>query len=140
MIGRVVSNKTEKTVTILVESRKTHPLYKKSFAWSKKYLVHDEMGAQMGDVVEVEKCRPISKRKHWRVVKIVGRDIVPMNTEALKEISQEHIEEVMPEESEDREQMTEDSSQKTEDGKTEVVEAEVKAEKPKAKRAKKEDK
>ena len=111
MIGRVVSNKTAKTVTVLVESRKSHPLYKKTYAWSKKYLVHDEMGAEMGDIVDIKKSRPFSKRKHWMVVKIVGRDIVPMNEAALKEVSQDVIEEVMPVEVE-----------------TENVEAEVKIE------------
>ncbi len=65
MIGRVVSDKTDKTVTILVESRKTHPLYKKTYAWSKKYLVHDELGAKEGDVVSIIPTRPISKRKRW---------------------------------------------------------------------------
>lgn len=102
MIGRVVSDKTAKTVTVLVGSRKTHPLYKKTYAWSKKYLVHDEVGAVMGDIVEIKKSRPFSKRKHWMVVKVVGRDIVPMNEEALKEMSQEDIEEVMPEEKEEK--------------------------------------
>jgi len=111
MIGRVVSNKTAKTVTVLVESRKSHPLYKKTYAWSKKYLVHDEMGAEMGDIVDIKKSRPFSKRKHWMVVKIVGRDIVPMNEAALKEVSQDVIEEVMQVEVE-----------------TENVEAEVKVE------------
>jgi small subunit ribosomal protein S17 len=100
MIGRVVSNKTAKTVTVLVESRKSHPLYKKTYAWSKKYLVHDEIGAEMGDIVDIKKSRPFSKRKHWMVAKIVGRDIVPMNEEALKEVSQDVIEEVMPVEEE----------------------------------------
>lgn len=114
MIGRVVSNKTLKTVTVLVESRKSHPLYKKTYAWSKKYLVHDEIGAQMGDLVDIKKSRPFSKRKHWMVTKIVGKDIVPMNEEALKEMSQEDIEEVMPVEVEEVE--------------TEKVEAQVKVE------------
>lgn len=114
MNGRVVSNKTAKTVTVLVESRKSHPLYKKTYAWSKKYLVHDEVGAAMGDIVEIKKSRPFSKRKHWMVVKVVGRDIVPMNEKALKEMSQEDIEEVMPVESEENE--------------VETVEAEVKVE------------
>lgn len=100
MIGRVVSDKTALTVTVLVESRKTHLLYKKSYAWSKKYLVHDELGAKMGDLVEIVKTRPYSKRKHWKVTKVVGKDIVPMSEEALKEVSKEVIEEVMPEEKE----------------------------------------
>jgi small subunit ribosomal protein S17 len=130
MIGRVVSDKTEKTVTVLVESRKTHPLYKKTYAWSKKYLVHNEVGAVIGDVVTIEKCRPISKRKHWIVTKVVGRDIVPMNEEALKKVSQEDIEEVMPEE---KEEETVESEQPQL-----VVEEAVKEEKPKeVKKAKK---
>jgi small subunit ribosomal protein S17 len=127
MNGRVVSNKTQKTVTVLVESRKTHPLYKKTYARSKKYLVHDEVGAAVGDLVEIQKSRPFSKRKHWQVIKVVGRDIVPMNEEKLKEMSQEDIEEVMPEQPEDREQNTEDGSEKTDDGKTEKLAAEVSA-------------
>ncbi len=121
MIGRVVSNKTAKTVTVLVESRKSHPLYKKTYAWSKKYLVHDETGAQMGDLVDIKKSRPFSKRKHWMVVKVVGRDIVPMNEEALKEVSQEVIEEVMPVEVEEAVENVESEvkvEEKTEDKKT----------------------
>jgi small subunit ribosomal protein S17 len=132
MIGRVVSNKTAKTVTVLVESRKSHPLYKKTYAWSKKYLVHDETGAQMGDLVDIKKSRPFSKRKHWMVVKVVGRDIVPMNEEALKEVSQEVIEEVMPVEVEEAVENVESEvkvEEKTEDKKTVKKEKKSKEEK-----------
>lgn len=133
MIGRVVSNKTAKTVTVLVESRKSHPLYKKTYAWSKKYLVHDETGAQMGDLVDIKKSRPFSKRKHWMVVKVVGRDIVPMNEEALKEVSQEVIEEVMPVEVEEETVENVESEvkveEKTEDKKTVKKEKKSKEEK-----------
>jgi small subunit ribosomal protein S17 len=132
MIGRVVSNKTAKTVTVLVESRKSHPLYKKTYAWSKKYLVHDETGAQMGDLVDIKKSRPFSKRKHWMVVKVVGRDIVPMNEEALKEVSQEVIEEVMPVEVEETVENVESEvkvEEKTEDKKTVKKEKKSKEEK-----------
>lgn len=125
MIGRVVSNKTAKTVTVLVESRKSHPLYKKTYAWSKKYLVHDEIGAQMGDLVDIKKSRPFSKRKHWIVTKIVGKDIVPMNEAKLKAASQEDIEEVMPVEAE------------TEEVAAEVVVEEKAEEKKTVKKAKK---
>lgn len=96
MVGRVVSTKMQKTVTVIVESRKTHPLYKKTYAWSKKYLAHDELGAEMGDIVNIVKSRPISKNKHWIVTKITGRDIVPMNEEALKAKANEVIAEFMP--------------------------------------------
>lgn len=102
MIGRVVSTKMNKTVTVLVESRKTHRMYKKTYAWSKKYLAHDEKDSQMGDIVQIIKCRPISKRKHWMVTKVLGKDIVPMSEEALKAEAANVIAEVMPEEKEEK--------------------------------------
>ena len=98
MIGRVVSVKTAKTATILVERTKTHPLYKKSFKRSKKYLVADDLGVKLGDLVDVEKVAPISKNKHWKIIKVVGRDIEAVISEELKEKAAEAIEEVMPEE------------------------------------------
>lgn len=69
MEGKVVSNKAEKTVTVLVERRVMHPLYKKFFKRSKKYLAHDETNAcNIGDVVVIEECRPLSARKCWTVI------------------------------------------------------------------------
>ena len=68
MEGRVVSDKADKTVTVLVERRVMHPLYKKYFKRSKKYLAHDESNAVgTGDLVVIEECAPISKRKTWTV-------------------------------------------------------------------------
>lgn len=97
--GRVVSaGKTLKTVVVLIEGTKTHPLYKKTSKSSKRFLVHDEMGVKEGDLVEVIKIRPISKHKHWQVIKVVGRDLEAMVTEELKSVSAEAIAEVMPEE------------------------------------------
>jgi small subunit ribosomal protein S17 len=101
MIGRVVSAKMQKTVSVLVEGKKTHPLYKKTFVWSKKYLVHDEMGAKEGDVVVIEETRPISKRVHWKIARIIGADVVALGEAAMKQVEQEAIEEVMPEEKEE---------------------------------------
>lgn len=98
MIGRVVSTKMQKTAVVLIDSRKTHPLYKKSYVWSKKYLAHDELGVKLGDIVEIVKIRPISKRKHWNVTKVVGSDFVAIATEHLKEGAEEAIAEVLPEE------------------------------------------
>lgn len=67
--GVVVSDKAEKTVTVLVERRIMHPIYKKFVKQSKKYLAHDEQErAKMGDVVDIIECRPISKRKSWMLV------------------------------------------------------------------------
>lgn len=100
MIGRVVSAKMQKTVAVLVEGKKTHPLYKKTYVWSKKYLVHDEIGAKLGDVVVVEETRPISKRVHWKVNKILGKDVVALGEAAMKLEAEEAIAEVMPEEKE----------------------------------------
>jgi small subunit ribosomal protein S17 len=68
MEGRVVSDKADKTVTVLVERRVMHPLYKKYFKRSKKYLAHDESNScGTGDLVVIEECSPISKRKTWTV-------------------------------------------------------------------------
>jgi len=65
----VVSDKTDKTVTVLVERRVIHPIYKKFIKRSKKYHAHDETNScSVGDLVRIEECRPISKTKSWKVV------------------------------------------------------------------------
>ena len=67
--GRVVSDKTNKTVTILVERRVMHPLYKKFITRSKKYAAHDEENrCKVGDLVRIRECAPISKTKRWEVI------------------------------------------------------------------------
>ena len=69
LTGRVTSDKMDKTVTVLVERRVMHPLYKKFIRRSKKYAAHDEANTcQEGDLVSIEECPPISKRKTWTVV------------------------------------------------------------------------
>ncbi len=69
LTGRVVSDKMDKTVTVLVERRVMHPLYKKFIRKSKKYAAHDDANlCKEGDVVQIEECPPISKRKAWLVV------------------------------------------------------------------------
>ena len=71
--GTVVSDKTDKTITVLVERRVRHPLYGKIVRQSKKYHAHDEANAiKEGDTVRIEECRPISKTKSWRVLEKVG--------------------------------------------------------------------
>lgn len=70
--GRVVSNKMDKTITVLLERRVKHPLYGKFIRRSTKIHAHDENNeCQIGDIVVVEQCRPLSKSKCWRLVKIV---------------------------------------------------------------------
>lgn len=71
-VGRVVSDKMEKTVVVLVERRKQHPLYKKVMRRSVKFMAHDELGAKMGDTVRIIESRPLSARKRWRVVEIIA--------------------------------------------------------------------
>jgi small subunit ribosomal protein S17 len=67
--GTVVSDKGDKTVTVLVERRVMHPVYKKYIRTSKKYAAHDETnGCKTGDSVSIIECRPISKRKRWTVM------------------------------------------------------------------------
>lgn len=74
LIGRVVSDKAQKTVTVLVESRVKHPLYGKIITRSAKYHAHDEDdGVKAGDLVEIEECRPISRTKTWRVAKVLEK-------------------------------------------------------------------
>jgi SSU ribosomal protein S17P len=72
LTGVVVSDKMQKTVTILVERQFPHPLYGKVIKRSKKYLAHDpEERYKVGDVVEIIEARPISKRKRFRVLRLV---------------------------------------------------------------------
>ena len=82
LTGRVTSDKMDKTVTVLVDRRIMHPLYKKFIRRSKKYAAHDEVNqCETGDKVRIEECRPISKRKTWIVVERNGDRVA--GTEAL---------------------------------------------------------
>jgi small subunit ribosomal protein S17 len=74
LIGRVVSDKRAKTVTVLVERRNAHELYGKIVGRSRKYHAHDEKGEfKMGDLVEIAEGRPISKTKSWVVTRLVEK-------------------------------------------------------------------
>ena len=69
MKGVVVSDKMDKSVVVNVERRTQHPLYKKFIRRSKKYVAHDENNdCKEGDVVQIQECRPISKRKNWEIL------------------------------------------------------------------------
>ena len=74
IVGTVVSDKADKTIVLSTTVRKTHPIYKKQYSRSTKYIAHDENNeAKVGDKVEVVETRPISKRKHLKLVNIIER-------------------------------------------------------------------
>ena len=74
LTGRVVSDKMDKTVTVLVERRVTHPLLGKIVTRSKKYHAHDEKNEfHQGDLVQIEETRPLSRTKTWRVAKLLEK-------------------------------------------------------------------
>jgi len=74
VMGRVVSDKMDKSITVMVERRVAHPIYGKYVKRSTKLHAHDENNeCKMGDTVSIEECRPISKSKSWRLVKILER-------------------------------------------------------------------
>ena len=74
--GTVVSDKMDKTITVIVETKKTHPLYGKRVKYSKKFKAHDENNeARMGDKVESMETRPLSATKRFRLVKIVEKAV-----------------------------------------------------------------
>jgi small subunit ribosomal protein S17 len=73
-IGKVISNKMDKTVVVTVQSYRPHPLYKKKVRRIKKFKAHDEQNTcSIGDVVRIEETRPLSKEKRWRVVEILSK-------------------------------------------------------------------
>ncbi len=77
LIGKVVSDKTDKTITVLVETSKKDPLYGKRVKSSKKYAAHDEKNeAKIGDTVRIVETRPLSRTKHFRLVEIVEKAII----------------------------------------------------------------
>jgi len=77
LIGRVVSDKMEKTVTVLVERKVKHPMYGKVMVRSKKYHAHNEGNtAKAGDLVEIAETRPISRTKAWAVTSVLEKAIV----------------------------------------------------------------
>ncbi len=79
-VGRVVSNKMDKTIVVVVESLKKHRIYKRTYKQTKRFQAH-------GDVVRIEECRPLSKMKRWRLIEIIkpSSGIVPVE-EVLAEV------------------------------------------------------
>ena len=80
-VGRVVSNKMDKTIVVVVETLKKHRIYKRTYKQTKRFHAHDEHNVcEIGDIVRIEESRPISKLKRWRLVEVVkpGSGIVPV--------------------------------------------------------------
>ena len=77
LIGKVVSAKCDKTITVLVETYKNHPLYGKRVKYSKKYVAHDGKNeAKEGDTVRIAATRPLSKTKRYTLVKVVEKAVI----------------------------------------------------------------
>ena len=76
LIGRVVSDKMDKTVTVLIERRVKHPMYDKIIVRSRKYHAHNEGNeAKAGDLVEIQESRPVSKTKAWAITKLLEKAV-----------------------------------------------------------------
>ena len=73
-IGIVISNKMQKTIVVKVENRYSHPIYSKTLVKSKKYLAQDTLEkCNIGDQVLIEECRPLSKKKRWKLIQIISK-------------------------------------------------------------------
>ena len=73
-VGRVVSDKMDRTVVVSVERLRRHPIYKRVVRLSSKFKAHDEQNtARVGDTVRIEESRPLSREKRWRIVEVVAR-------------------------------------------------------------------
>lgn len=96
-IGKVVSDKMEKTIVVRVDSVRKHPKYDKSITKTKKYKVHNpENKAKLGDIVEITECRPLSRTKRWRLSNIISsqmREFAKAELEA-KEIEKKVAEQI----------------------------------------------
>ncbi len=75
-VGRVTSDKMQKTIVVAVEELKRHPIYKRTYKYTTKFKAHDERNeARIGDTVRIEETRPLSKEKRWRLAEIVKRAV-----------------------------------------------------------------
>ena len=77
LVGKVVSDKNDKTITVLVETYRRHPLYNKRVKYSKKFRAHDEKNeAKTGDTVRIRMTRPLSKTKNYELVEVVSKAVI----------------------------------------------------------------
>lgn len=81
LVGTVSSSKGDKTIVVTVQTRKTHPLYRKQYTVSKKFMAHDEANeAQVGDKVSIVETRPLSARKHHKLDRIIEKPVLREDT------------------------------------------------------------
>ena len=94
LIGTVTSDKRDKTITVSIVNRETHPLYRKQYTKTRKYTAHDEKNeAKLGDRVEIAMCRPVSKTKAYTLVKVIekARGTVELKEDVNKAYEAEKI-------------------------------------------------
>ena len=92
-VGRVVSNKMQKTIVVAVESLKKHRIYKKTYKVTRRFKAHDETNAaNMGDLVRIEETRPLSKEKRWRLVEIL---VTSAQTPPVEEVAAADVDEAV---------------------------------------------
>ena len=102
IIGTVSSDKRDKTITVTVASRETHPLYRKQYTKTRKYTAHDEKNeASLGDRVEIEACHPFSKTKTYKLVKVIEKSKGRVELNADVELPEKEKPVVAPAESEE---------------------------------------
>ena len=89
-LGRVVSNKMDKTVVVVVETPRRHPLYKKTIKRVVRYKAHDEKNeCGLGDKVKIVETRPLSREKRWRVAEIMTKgEVVEVKPEEIEEVTE----------------------------------------------------
>lgn len=89
LTGVVSSDKADKTIVVNVTTRKTHPIYKKQFTFTKKFIAHDEKNeAREGDKVSITETRPLSRRKHFTLDRVIERALVRHIETTDKEIAE----------------------------------------------------
>lgn len=102
IIGTVSSDKRDKTITVTVASRETHPLYRKQYTKTRKYTAHDEKNeAGLGDRVEIEACRPFAKTVTYKLVKVLEKSKGRVEVNADVELPEKEKPVVAPAESEE---------------------------------------
>lgn len=104
LIGRVSSDKTDKTIVVTVQTRKTHPLYRKQYTVTTKFMAHDEKNeAQMGDKVAIVETRPLSARKRYTLQEIIEKPALRESDRAIEKETAAEAESAQPDQTKDAE-------------------------------------
>ena len=113
IIGIVSSDKNDKTIVVTVSTRKTHPLYRKQYSSSRKFMVHDEKNeAQVGDKVAIVETKPLSARKRYALDRIIEKPVLRQDTLAItKDETEEATLEARDHKKEDEEEATEEAAE-----------------------------